>query len=453
MPREVALVFCSLFIIYLLWRDCKQESSVSSALWIPMLYILILGSRFVSEWIAASSNVISTQNYEEGSPLDRAIFLAFLGAGLIVLLKRKINWSEIFRDNVWLWLFFVYGGISILWSDFPFVAFKRWVKVLENVILVLVVLTEAVPVDAVKALIRRSAYVLVPLSILLIKYYPEFGRGYDRWTGAAMYTGVGYNKNALGYLCLVCGFFFFWSLFSATIDKAKQLTKQDIFIHILFLGMISWLLMISDSKTSIGCLAVGASVVFMLKIPTVRNNFQKITVLTLLILLVAVFAGVAPDLMTDVVQGMGRDASLTDRVPLWGELIGMVENPVFGEGFESFFLGARIEQLWAKHWWHPTQAHNGYIETYLHLGFVGVLVLLGVLWSAYSSACNTFKVNMNYAKFRLGLVIIALIYNVTEAAFKGQHLIFFCLLLVAVNVPLRTNTVSLTGERTRQSHA
>jgi O-antigen ligase len=413
-----------------------------------LLYILILGSRFVSEWIAASSSVISTQDYEEGSPLDRAIYLAFLGAGLIVLLKRKIKLGEFFRDNVWLCLFFIYGGISILWSDFPFVAFKRWVKGLENVILVLAVLTEAVPVDAVKALIRRSAYVLVPLSILLIKYYPEFGRGYDRWTGAAMYTGVGYSKNALGYLCLVCGFFFLWSLFSAMTDKAKQLTKQDIFIHILFLGMIFWLLMISDSKTSIGGLVIGTSIVLILGIPIVRNNFQRITVLTLLILLVAIFEGVASDLMTDVVEGMGRDASLTDRIPLWGELIGMVEDPVFGTGFESFWLGARIEQLWAKHWWRPTQAHNGYIETYLNLGIVGVLILLGVLWSAYNSACNTLKVNMNYATFRLGLVVIVLIYNVTEAAFKGQHFILFFFLLVAVNVPLRINTVSSTGERT-----
>jgi exopolysaccharide production protein ExoQ len=449
MPREVALVLFAFFIIYLLWTDCKQESSVSSALWIPWLYILILGSRFVSEWLTASSGVISTQVYEEGSPLDRAIFLVLLGAGLIVLLKRKIKWGEIWRDNVWLWLFFVYGGLSILWSDFPFIAFKRWVKGLENVILVLVVLTETVPVDAVKALIRRSAYVLVPLSILLIKYYPEFGRGYDRWTGTAMYTGVGYSKNALGYLCLVCGFFFFWSLFSAMTDKARRLTKQDIFIHILFLGMITWLLMISDSKTSIGSLAVGVSVVLMLKIPIVRNNFQRITVLTLVILLVAIFAGVGPDLMTDVVQGMGRDASLTDRVPLWGELIGMVENPVFGTGFESFWLGARIEQLWAKHWWHPTQAHNGYIEMYLNLGFVGVLMLLGVLWSAYSSACNTLKENMNYAAFRLGLVVIVLIYNVTEATFKGQHFILFCFLLVAVNVARRISSVSMAREPSR----
>jgi O-antigen ligase len=309
------------------------------------------------------------------------------------------------------------------------------------------VLTEAVPVDAVKALIRRAAYVLVPLSILLIKYYPEFGRGYDRWTGTAMYTGVGYNKNALGYLCLVCGFFFFWSLFSGLTDKAKQLTKQHIFIHILFLGMISWLLMISDSKTSIGGLVVGTSVVLILGIPIVRNNFQRIPVLTLLILLVVVFAGVGSGLMTDVVEGMGRDASLTDRVPLWGELIGMVEDPLFGTGFESFWLGARIEQLWAKHWWRPTQAHNGYIETYLNLGIVGVLILLGVLWSAYSSAYNTLKENMNYATFRLGLVVIVLIYNVTEAAFKGQHFILFFFLLVAVHVPLRINTVSLTGER------
>ena len=38
-------------------------------------------------------------------------------------------------------------------------------------------------------LLRRLCYLLIPLSILLIKYYPEIGRQYDSWTGAANVCG------------------------------------------------------------------------------------------------------------------------------------------------------------------------------------------------------------------------------------------------------------------------
>jgi len=47
------------------------------------------------------------------------------------------------EKNAPLVVFFLYCAASVFWSDFPIVAFKRWTKVLGNVVMVLVVLTEA----------------------------------------------------------------------------------------------------------------------------------------------------------------------------------------------------------------------------------------------------------------------------------------------------------------------
>ena len=76
----------------------------------------------------------------------------------------------------------------------------------------LIVLTEPNPVEALTRLMKRCAYVIVPVSILFLKYYPEWGRGFDLWTGAAVNIGITTNKNALGADCLILGFFFFWYL-------------------------------------------------------------------------------------------------------------------------------------------------------------------------------------------------------------------------------------------------
>ena len=50
-------------------------------------------------------------------------------------------------------------------------------------IMALIVLTEPDPEEALKRLMKRCAYVVVPVSILWIKYYPELGRGFSPWGG------------------------------------------------------------------------------------------------------------------------------------------------------------------------------------------------------------------------------------------------------------------------------
>jgi exopolysaccharide production protein ExoQ len=77
---------------------------------------------------------------------------------------------EIVRNNQWLAIFFVYCFLAIFWSDFPFVAFKRWMKVLGHPIMALIVLTKPDPGEALTRLMKRCAYVIVPVSLLFIKY-------------------------------------------------------------------------------------------------------------------------------------------------------------------------------------------------------------------------------------------------------------------------------------------
>ena len=69
------------------------------------------------------------------------------------------------------------------WSEEPFVASKRWLKDFGNVVMVLVLLTEKNPLDAVRAVFVRCAYLLVPLSVLFVKYYVWLGKVYSSATG------------------------------------------------------------------------------------------------------------------------------------------------------------------------------------------------------------------------------------------------------------------------------
>ena len=150
--------------------------------------------------------------------------------GIIVLARRRVSLIEILRKNIWLTIFFVYCGLSLLWSDFPEIASKRWIKAFGDPIMVLVVLTEAHPTQALAILLKRIAYLLLPMSVVFIKYFPELGKDYDPWTGWAFYTGVTTNKNMLGYLLFVFGLLFRVrsSENSAATAKAAARLRQEL---------------------------------------------------------------------------------------------------------------------------------------------------------------------------------------------------------------------------------
>ena len=134
---------------------------------------------------------------------------------------------------------------------------------------------------------------------------------------------------------------------------------------------------------------------------------------------------------------LGREANLTDRTRVWADCLKVDINPLFGTGFESFWMGERLEAMWALWNFHPNQAHNGYLETYLNLGLVGLFLLLALILATYGKACRSLYTDLNWGRFRLGFLVAIVVYNWTEAAFKCTHPIFFFFYVIALDVPVR----------------
>src|SRR5262249_49548974 len=143
-------------------------------------------------------------------------------------------------------------------------------KACGNVVMVLIVLTEASPTAAVKRLFARLAFVLLPLSILLIRYYPSLGRGYHQYTWETFYGGVATGKNSLGYICLVLGLASVWRVvetrrwrWSPAMGETglspgalAQTRRRILLAHGLVLTIALWLFRLSDSVTPLVCCLV-----------------------------------------------------------------------------------------------------------------------------------------------------------------------------------------------------
>jgi exopolysaccharide production protein ExoQ len=452
LPPTVASCLTVAFIIFLFRRDIREKPDISGALWLPLIWLVISCSRGLSLWLNIFGLPVSGgTSVEEGSPLDAWFFFILIAAGVYVLNKRGARLSEIVGNNQWLTIFLLYCLISIIWSDFPFVALKRWIKVIGHPIMALIVLTEPDPKEALTRLMKRCAYVVVPVSILFIKYYPELGRGFDRWTGEPFNTGITTNKNALGADCLILGFFFFWYLLQTWQTDRDRWRRNELRLIAGFLIGIWWLLSQAHSATAVTSLFVGALVVVFVGMRSINKNFIGTYLLAALTLLVV--AELTFGISGRFSETLGRGSGLSGRTLLWEALLGLHTNPILGTGFESFWLGKRPEQLEGIFWFIPNEAHNGYLETYLTLGLIGVFLLLGLFVATFRKIRLELFRNFGWGRYRLGLLAAIILYNWTEAAFKTLNPIWFVFFLIALDYPRAYLTVpesSVGGERSEK---
>jgi O-antigen ligase len=136
-----------------------------------------------------------------------------------------------------------------------------------------------------------------------------------------------------------------------------------------------------------------------------------------------------------LIQAMGRDATLTGRTKLWAQLYRMSVNPWFGVGFESFWLGERVKSVWETYWWRPNQAHNGYLEIFLDLGWIGVALLSFVMFWGYRNIVRSLRRDPELGRLKLALFVVAVLYNLTEAAFMVMNPVLFAFLLAIIVIP------------------
>jgi exopolysaccharide production protein ExoQ len=433
MPPFLALLVCLAFVFWLLRYDPAKKLTPSPALWVPLIWIFIVGSRLPSQWLGGGQVESALEALEAGNPLDRTVLAVLILLAIGILISRSFNWSDFFARNVLLIAFLFFALMSILWSDFPFVSFKRWFRDLGGYLVILVVLSDPHPLEALGTLLRRLYYVLIPVSLLLIKYYPQYGKQYDFWTGTSMFVGATTSKNMLGVLCLVSGIFFFCDTVTRWPDRRERPTRRIIFVNLMFIGMTFWLLHLADSATSRVCLILGCAVIAVAHRKSVRRNpfLLKVLIPVGLCLYMVLQLGFG---INGALAGLvGRNSTFTGRTDLWNILLGMHTNLLLGTGYESFWLGPRLQVIWSK-FAVVNEAHNGYLEIYLNLGLIGLFLLCGFLIASYRTICKRLASPSSFGSLSLALWTVLLFYNMTEAAFKGSQLMWITFLLGAISV-------------------
>src|SRR5262245_59605065 len=284
MDSRLAFVLFAGFVVFALIRDTRRRQGVSAGSWLALAWMVIFASRPLSAWFQSGFVYSTSEAYLEGSPIDRVVSLLLILAGYVVLGRRHIALGAITRQNFWLLAFYTFCALSVLWSDFPFVAFKRWFKDFGAVIMALILLTDEDPVEAVKAAFVRCAYILVPFSVLFIRYFPDLGRAFFGYqSNRLMYVGVATHKNTLGALAFVSVVFLLWDLRTrrrgaAAVGRPRYEWAEGAIV----LLMAIWILAVADSATATVCTVAGVTFFYATELLFVRRMLKGVEFFALL---------------------------------------------------------------------------------------------------------------------------------------------------------------------------
>jgi O-antigen ligase len=445
MQQTATLAFVVL-IAGLFWLDRDRNAHTSKALWIPVIWLMIAGSRNVGEWVvilgAGSTSVGTDDAYLEGNPIDRNVLGTLIALALIVLFMRRRQIVSLFRSNSLVFVYLLYCGLSICWSDYPAVGFRRWFRALGDFVMVMVVLTEADRSAALKRFFTRTGFLLVPLSVLFIRWYPELGRAYGA-DGTPYWGGVTGGKNSLGMICLIFGLASVWRFLSAYRDQPSLNRKKVLIAESIFLVFVGYLLHEAHSATSLSCFILAGTVIVLTSGRALARRPTMVHALVWGVIALAIVA-LFFDPTGSMVGTLGRNSTLTGRTDVWARAMTIVENPLLGSGFETFWLGDRLAYM-RRLDSGLNQSHNGYIEVYLNLGWIGIVIVGSMLIAGYRKIVVGLRTIGSVSSLMLGYFVVGVIYNCTESGFKMMSPVWIVTLIAILSTSVAASLSKKTA--------
>lgn len=360
---------------------------------------------------------------EAGDPTVQALAFGVYVVAAVLLVAR---WKRLIRVTVHaqlLWFLIGTCLISVLWSSAPDLTTRRGVALVGTTLFGVYFGTRFSMEEQLR-LLGWTLTISGVLSVLFVFGLPEYGISSAPHQGA--WRGVFVHKNVLGRV-MVLGTMVF-VLFATTTRRYWWLAWGG---FLLCAGLV----LFSTSKTALLILVALMAVYALCRILrwhySVAAPFLIATVALGTYIALWVGSNFEP-----VLDALGKDATLTGRTVLWDAVRDMIrERPWFGYGYSGFWLGweGPSAEVWYETGWEPPHSHNGYLDLWLALGFVGLLLfLLGFAWWYFRASTWIIRERAVEALWPVMFLTFMLLYNITESAILIHNSIFWVLYVSTV---------------------
>jgi exopolysaccharide production protein ExoQ len=385
----------------------------------------------------------------DGSSLDRIAVLGMFGLALAVLWVNRTAALALLGANLGLAAVVGFCLLSVVWSDYPALTIRRALLLVFLTVSAAAIAAGTTDLRRLHGVLFGTLTAVVLLNLVATAVAP----------GVAItdigVRGIYSQKNVAGIVSMLAVVVAATWILGASRARSVAVGLAALLPALLFL-------VLTKSKTSIAltALALGIVAVFALA-EWIGARFVLLVLgagLLASALLLAIFAAFDfnPLLIVAAVTG---DATFTGRDELWSfALNSALERPWLGHGYGAFWdvgeANDPLQRLDPGSWLGDVdigtinQAHNGYLELWLHIGLpatiLGVLVVArrGLTALRYVAAGSAGAAE-RAAVGMLGLILLLyLLHNFTEATLFMRGLAFCNIALLAMLLVSRAQAFS-----------
>ncbi|GIV87329.1 MAG: O-antigen polymerase [Chloroflexus sp.] len=375
-----------------------------------VIALTLLSGAFVPLW-----RLQTVGESAAGDPVQQVVLLvAYSGLILLVFHRRQIG--QILIRGWLIWLLVTLAFVSVLWSQAPNLTLRRSIALLFAT-LYGCLLALRYPWSTVLKILSATMAIIIGTSAFSIALGAEWAAMAYPMQG---WQGIMFHKNALGRIAVLALLVF---------SIAAQHYRQPWRLGWYGLALTALILIIgSNSTTALITLIALALAGMAIGIGRLIPSFARWRATALSLSTILPVAVLGWMYLPDILKWFGRDPSLTGRVPLWQTLIPIgMSSPLLGYGFGAFWIDPtqmlpldmalmRVRFGWAGH------AHNGYLDLWLELGVIGLLLaLLIIFWIMYKSFQQISQSTLKHVFFLMFLIFL-IIYNVSEAVLTDTNL-------------------------------
>ncbi|MGB5874828.1 MAG: O-antigen ligase family protein [Bacteroidota bacterium] len=352
-----------------------------------------------------------------------------------------------------------YCIVSVAWSSMQSTSIVRVMQLVGMTLLSATVVQMQVEDSgfSISALLRSATVVVSVVALFYVLLFPEQSISVD---SEDRLQGPYSHPNTLAQM----------SAFAVAVWLPRLRFAQSPSSRVpalLILGIQVYLISVSGSATGLTSLFFLVLLAIILQLPSgISSGVRKLLIASICVVLPLWYLLTAnsprEDIVDPITEELGRDASLTGRLPLWYRLIAGFQEEgrlLFGFGYGGFWAaeeGPAVDMLYGT--WTPQQAHNGYLDVLLQIGAVGLMLFLLFLFKVLRDAFRYASRNPGEGLLYLYVVSIVLLQNFSETTFIRTVSLAWLAFVAAAFVVSRNQerggelTSRSFAGRTRESH-
>jgi O-antigen ligase len=249
------------------------------------------------------------------------------------------------------------------------------------------------------------------------------------------------NKLIIGYP----GYFSFKGVLGECAAIAFLLSLRELLysgwrraLGIIVMVVAIWLMLVSQSKGSLGLAIVAPSLAGLALIIGKKIRISPAIVLLPIPVCYAVLSLTVSNLAERISWHLYKNYTLSERTIIWDFAnFEIARKPLFGWGYQSFWLvgldGPSIIDApgWVKH---MPSAHNGYLDTQLEMGYVGLAFLITFIIATLIAIGRVAGREPARAWLLLTLALYVILTNLLETTWmRGMEPLWLLFMIIAAD--------------------